>query len=150
MPGFADYCAPAMLTGQHGMITGTCVCPSRTLESSPSAPSLTCAPHPAFCSGNVIPKTMVKLYDLTTKAIESGSKADWDAALAVQDVVAEADWVMVKAGIAGTKYALDTYCSESGPKLGGLVRSPLPQISDASRKIVDEGMVEALKYEAGL
>lgn len=25
MPGFADYCAPAMLTGQHGMITGTCV-----------------------------------------------------------------------------------------------------------------------------
>jgi dihydrodipicolinate synthase/N-acetylneuraminate lyase len=103
-----------------------------------------------ICSGNVIPKTMVKLYELTKKAIESGTPADWDAALEVQDIVSEADWVIVKAGISGTKYALDTFCSEGGVKLGGLVRSPLPQTSEATKKLIDEGMKESIAYERSL
>lgn len=93
---------------------------------------------------------MFKLYSLTKKAIETGSPADWAAALEVQDIVSEADWVIVKAGINGTKYALDQYCSEGGVKLGGYVRSPLPQANDATKKLVDEGMKEALAYEASL
>jgi F420-0:gamma-glutamyl ligase-like protein len=55
-------------------------------------------------------------------------------------------------GISGTKYALDHYSSEgSGVKsLGGVVRSPLPQVTDAIKKMIDEDLKEAVDYENSL
>lgn len=60
--------------------------------------------------------------------------------------------ILLLKGISGTKYALDRYCSEGSPvkALGGLVRSPLPQVTDDIKKMVDEGLVEALAYENAL
>lgn len=48
-------------------------------------------------TGNVIPKTIVHLYNLSRKALTSGNPKDLEAALAVQDIVSQADWIIVKA-----------------------------------------------------
>lgn len=50
-----------------------------------------------MCRGNVIPKTIVKLYSLSRKALTSGSTADMKEALELQDIVSQADWIIVKA-----------------------------------------------------
>jgi hypothetical protein len=47
-------------------------------------------------SGNVIPKTIVKLYQLSRKALESGNPKDMEEALKLQDIVSQADWIIVK------------------------------------------------------
>lgn len=69
------------------------------------------------------------------------------AALEIQDIVTEADWVIVKAGIPGTKYALDSLVQNG---LGGAARKPLPETSAAIKKMVDEGMARAMAYENSL
>jgi len=147
-------------------------------------------------TGNVIPKTIVHLYNLSRKALTSGNPKDFEAALAVQDIVSQADWIIVKAvstllssplscistilpstfsptrlnlsrpqtdsvslslspsalcqGIAGTKYALTKFFSSGGLDLGGYVRSPLPQVTEATKKMVDEGMLESIALENSL
>lgn len=57
--------------------------------------------------------------------------------------VSEADWVIVKAGIGGTKYALDKFVA---PGLGGVPRKPLPIADDATRSLIDRGMKAASKF----
>lgn len=62
-------------------------------------------------------------------------------------LVSEADWVIVKAGIGGTKYALESLVQAG---LGGVVRKPLPEASEAVKKMVDEGLVNAMAMENSL
>lgn len=59
LPGFTDYLLPALVTGHTGCITGT---------------------------GNVIPKTIVKLFDLSTKAIETGDQKLFKEAQQLQQI----------------------------------------------------------------
>jgi hypothetical protein len=151
VPGFADYTLPALIARADGMITWV---PSITSTSLPS-PRLTDAfPSPLSGTGNVIPKTMVLLYNLAVKAIASGNPQDFDEALKVQDIVSDADWCIVKAGISGTKYALDKFYpadeSKGETPLGGFVRNPLPQVSAATKKMVDEGLKAAVEFENSL
>jgi len=49
--------------------------------------------------------------------------------------VAAADWLIVKAGISGTKLALDVYVQQG---LGGVPRKPLPRATEATKKLVEE------------
>ncbi|CDZ98673.1 DapA-like [Phaffia rhodozyma] len=126
MPGFTDYLLPSLVARGDGCITGT---------------------------GNIIPKTIAKLYQLSTKALSSGKVEDLRAAQELQDLVSQADWIIVKAGIPGTKYALDQFATDptgKNLKLGGAVRSPLTQVSDATRKLINEGMRESVEYEKSL
>jgi hypothetical protein len=59
LPGFTDYLLPALVSGHTGCITGT---------------------------GNVIPKSIVKLYNLSTKAIETGDPKLFKEALELQQI----------------------------------------------------------------
>lgn len=61
--------------------------------------------------------------------------------------VSRADWCIVKAGIGGTKYALDKHIEQG---LGGYPRTPIPEADEAVMKMVDSGMQEALALEASL
>jgi len=120
LPGFTDYLLPALVSGHTGCITGT---------------------------GNVIPKSIVKLYNLSTKAIETGDPKLFKEALELQQIVSRADWCIIKAGIGGTKYALDAHVEKG---LGGAPRIPVPEADDAVKKMVDEGMQESLAIERSL
>lgn len=121
LPGFADYLLPALVARQSGCITGT---------------------------GNLIPKTIVKLYKTAVEAIETGDKGKMDEAQRLQDLVSQADWVIIKGGIAGTKYALDKYVKEG---LGGVVRKPLTGVDEGVRALVEgEAFVKAMEYEHSL
>lgn len=76
MPGFSDMLLPALVTKHTGCITGT---------------------------GNIIPKTIVKLYDTAIEALKTGDPKTMAQAQELQVLVAEADWCIIKAGIGGTK-----------------------------------------------
>jgi len=120
LPGFTDYLLPAIVSGHTGCITGT---------------------------GNVIPKTIVKLYNLSAKFAETGDLEAFKEAQKLQQIVSRADWCIIKAGIGGTKYALDAHVEKG---LGGYTRSPVPAADDAVKKMVDEGMQESLAIERSL
>ncbi|KAJ7824670.1 dihydrodipicolinate synthase [Mycena olivaceomarginata] len=120
LPGFSDILLPALVSHASGCITGT---------------------------GNIIPKTIVKLYDTAVSALATGDAAQLAAARALQDLVAEADWVVVKAGIGGTKYAMDAYVQEG---LGGVPRAPLPHASTAIKTMLATGLKRAVAYENSL
>lgn len=62
-------------------------------------------------------------------------------------IVSNADWCIVKAGIGGTKYALDHFIQAG---LGGVPRKPLPLADKACKAMVDEGMIESIAYENSL
>ncbi|KAM0756083.1 dihydrodipicolinate synthase [Meredithblackwellia eburnea MCA 4105] len=120
LPGFSDYLLPALVSRQTGCITGT---------------------------GNIIPKTIVKLYNTSVKAIASGDAKDWAEALKLQDIVSSADWTVVKAGIQGTKYALDHFIQQG---LGGDPRKPIPPVDDATKELVEKGLKAAIAFENSL
>lgn len=120
LPGFSDYLIPALVSRQTGCITGT---------------------------GNVIPKTIVKLYKTAVAALASGNPQDLQEALKIQDIVSNADWCIVKAGIGGTKLALDLYVQKG---LGGNPRSPLPAADDACKAMLAKGLKTAIAYENSL
>ncbi|KAF8877404.1 dihydrodipicolinate synthase [Mucidula mucida] len=120
LPGFADYLLPALVSRQNGCITGT---------------------------GNVIPKTIVALYKASVHALKTGGVAEMNKALELQDIVSEADWAIVKAGIGGTKYALDQYIQQG---LGGVPRSPLPVATDEIKAMLEIGLKRALEYEKSI
>ncbi|KAJ7217707.1 putative dihydrodipicolinate synthase [Mycena pura] len=121
LPGYSDILLPALVSRASGCITGT---------------------------GNIIPKTIVKLYDTAVAALAPGGNAEQlDAARELQDLVTEADWAVVKAGIGGTKYAMDTYIQ---PGLGGVPRTPLPPPGPAIKSILATGLKRALAYENSL
>ncbi|CAD6575459.1 MAG: hypothetical protein CYPHOPRED_005713 [Cyphobasidiales sp. Tagirdzhanova-0007] len=120
LPGYSDYLLPALVSGQTGCITGT---------------------------GNVFPKLIVKLYEQCVKAIETGDSKDWMEATRLQAIVAKADWCIVKAGIGGTKYAMNQYIEKG---LGGYPRSPIPEADQAIKTMCEVDLQEALEIEKSL
>ena len=88
LPGFSDYLLPALVSKQTGCITGT---------------------------GNVIPKTIVKLYNTAVEAIKTCDPKLFAQAQELQVLVAEADWCIVKAGIGGTKVGSFVGCGRAQP-----------------------------------
>ncbi|KAJ7693330.1 dihydrodipicolinate synthetase family protein [Mycena rosella] len=120
MPGFSDILLPALVSRASGCITGT---------------------------GNIIPKTIVKLYDTAVSALTTGNAEQLEAARELQDLVADADWAVVKAGIGGTKYAMDVYVQQG---LGGIPRSPLPPAPTAIQTMLASGLKRAVAYENSL
>jgi hypothetical protein len=119
------------------------------------------------CLGNLIPKTIVKLYKIAVSALETGNLVELQAARDLQDLglwrnssfnnaastwltistVAEIDWAIVQAGIGGTKYALNTYIQEG---LGGVPRIPLLPADESVKVMLDAPMKRALAYENSL
>lgn len=78
--GFADFLAPTVAGGRaHGAIMGL---------------------------GNIYPRSLVHLLELSLRAKETKSFEDLEKAVALQDLVADADDAFAKAGIAGTKWWL--------------------------------------------
>lgn len=69
------------------------------------------------------------------------------AALELQDIVSDADWAIVKAGIGGTKYALEEYIQKG---LGGVPRSPLPPASEEIKSMLAKELKRAIEYENSL
>ena len=61
--------------------------------------------------------------------------------------MAEAEWVTVKAGIGGTKYALNHYIAEN---LGGVPRKPLQLVNNEIKLMVEAKLQKALEYEKSL
>jgi dihydrodipicolinate synthase/N-acetylneuraminate lyase len=120
LPGFSDYLFPAVIAKQHGCITGT---------------------------GNVFPKLIVSLYKAITDFVAAPSPEKLARATELQDIVTEADWIIVKAGISGTKYALDRFVEKG---LGGVTRSPLPPVDEGVKSLVDKALGRAFAIENGL
>ncbi|KAK9895133.1 aldolase [Cystobasidium minutum MCA 4210] len=119
-PGFSDYMLPAAVSGHTGVITGT---------------------------GNLMPKLMVKLWDTSVEAIKTGDLEKWKEAQRLQLIVSNADWCVVKAGIGGTKYAMDKFVEKG---LGGRSRLPIPEASPDIQTMCDSGLAEAMQLEASL
>lgn len=94
----------------------------------------------------MIPKTIVRLYNVALEALSTGDAAKMAEALDLHVRVANADWLIVKAGISGTKLALDTHVEKG---LGGVPRKPLPRATEATRKLVDE-LKGAWEFEQSL
>lgn len=61
--------------------------------------------------------------------------------------VSSADWIIVKAGIGGTKYALDSFVEKG---LGGVPRQPLPWVDEATKNMVDRDLRSVWEYEQSL
>lgn len=61
--------------------------------------------------------------------------------------VARSDFIIVKAGIQGTKHALDHFVEKG---LGGVARLPLGELSDATRKMVEQDLKEDWEFESRL
>ena len=116
--GFADIIVPSTMAGFNGVIAG---------------------------SGNIIPRTLVHLYNLTTQAVQS---KDWDKlqqAQKLQEIVSRADWVLFKAGIPGTKCALQRWYYPAG-----VCRMPLQPATKEVQAMLETELVEAMKIERSL
>lgn len=61
--------------------------------------------------------------------------------------VARSDFIIVKAGIQGTKYALDHYVEKG---LGGVARLPLGELTEATKKLVENDLKEDWEFESKL
>jgi dihydrodipicolinate synthase/N-acetylneuraminate lyase len=95
----------------------------------------------------VLPKLAVATYRAAVEAVTSPSPTTFARAQELQDILTEADWIVVKAGIGGTKYALDVHVEQG---LGGVPRAPLPAASESVKKMVDEGLKKAFELEKTL
>ncbi|GFZ48816.1 hypothetical protein JCM24511_06565 [Saitozyma sp. JCM 24511] len=119
LPGFSESLVPALLSRHTGCITGT---------------------------GNIFPKTIARLYTLAVKGLK-GDAAALSEALVLQDRIARSDFIIVKAGIPGTKYALDHYVQKG---LGGIARSPLGKLSPEVKKMIETDLAEDWAFEQSL
>ncbi|SJX64737.1 uncharacterized protein SRS1_15554 [Sporisorium reilianum f. sp. reilianum] len=113
--GFADIIVPASTAGFTGVIAG---------------------------SGNIIPRTLVALYNLTADAVRSKDFDKLQAAQKLQQAVSHADWVLFKAGIPGTKCALDRWYYEYG-----VCRMPLQPASKEVKAMLEAELQEVMKIE---
>jgi len=118
-PGYSDYLLPAVFARAFGCITGT---------------------------ANVYPKSLARLWELCLAASTSGSTQAMAEAQSLQDIITEADWVLVKAGIGGMKEVLNQI--DNG--LGGIPRGPLPISDNGHDLIQDTALAKMLAYEASL
>lgn len=119
LPGFSESLLPALVAKHHGCITGT---------------------------GNVFPKTIGRLYTQATKGLKGDANA-LEEAVRLQDRVARSDFIIVKAGIQGTKHALDHFVQ---PGLGGCSRLPLGKLPEEVRQMVETELKEDWEYECSL
>lgn len=119
LPGFSESLLPALLAKHHGCITGT---------------------------GNVFPKTISRLYTQALKGLKGDAKA-LEEAVKLQDRVARSDFIIVKAGIQGTKHALDHFVQ---PGLGGTSRLPLGKLTPEVRAMVETELKEDWEFECSL
>ncbi|CBF83860.1 hypothetical protein AN2859.2 [Aspergillus nidulans FGSC A4] len=87
---------------------------------------------------NVIPKLCVKVFTLW-------SEGKFTEAMEVQSLLSQADWVLTKAAIPGTKSAIQSYYG-----YGGYPRRPLARLSDAQVEAVAAGIKEAMDVERTL
>jgi hypothetical protein len=62
-------------------------------------------------------------------------------------LVARSDFIIVKAGIQGTKHALDHFVQKGA---GGVPRSPLGPTSDAVKQMVETDLKEDWEFESKL
>lgn len=113
--GFADITVPALMAGMNGVIAG---------------------------SGNIIPRTLVHLYNLATEAVEEKSWEKLEQAQKLQQLVSHADWVLFKAGIPGTKCALTRWYYEYG-----VCRMPLQPASKETKAMLETELVEVMQLE---
>lgn len=139
--GFVDFLAPSVFIGAAGGITGLAnIAPVR-----PPHPLTTSSREPLADASTCAQKTCLKLYRDTVASLSG--KVDPAAAAELQGVVSRADWVLVKGGISGTKYALSKVRG-----YGGAPRRPILPF-DASEgkgdKVVAE-LQEILKIENSL
>ncbi|KAJ9109751.1 hypothetical protein QFC19_001981 [Naganishia cerealis] len=125
---FPDIMYPGMAVGMTGSITGTGTWGLFAFQTKLRDLS-------SVRKGNIIPKTMVKLYNVGKRAIDTGDREAKDEALDLHRRVAAADWIVVKAGISGTKLALDTFVEKG---LGGVPRKPLPRATEDTVKLVED------------
>lgn len=116
--GFADIIIPGMMAGMNGVIAG---------------------------SGNIIPRTLVHLYNLTKQAIDEKDWTKLQQAQEVQKIVSHADWVLFKAGIPGTKAALERWYYPAG-----VCRMPLQPASKEVRAMLETELQQALEFERQL
>ncbi|BCS22485.1 dihydrodipicolinate synthase family protein [Aspergillus puulaauensis] len=87
---------------------------------------------------NVIPKLCVQIFTLW-------GEGRFTEAIEAQGLLSQADWVLTKAAIPGTKSAIQSYYG-----YGGYPRRPLGRLSDAQAKAVADGIKEALEVELKL
>ena len=109
--GMADFTAQTQCSGGSGIIAG---------------------------GANVIPKTIVKVWDLWTKGKIQES-------MELQKTLSAGDWVLIKAAIPGTKQAI-----QLGFGYGGYPRRPLRRMSEAEAKVLGEKIAEVMEVEKGL
>ncbi|KAM0754553.1 dihydrodipicolinate synthase [Meredithblackwellia eburnea MCA 4105] len=119
-PGFSEYLLPALTSRHTGCITGC---------------------------GDVIPKTIVKLYKTSTAFLETGDLKLLEEARKIQDIVTFAEWAIIKGGIPGTKYALDHFVEKG---LGGNSRKPIPAVDAATKESIEKNLKAAVAFENSL
>jgi len=116
--GYADFLLPSLLLKGNGCITGL---------------------------ANVAPKSVVHLYRLSLKALAAGpASSEIQDAVHVQTLVSHGDNIMAKAGISGTKYALELLHG-----YGGVPRRPLQSYKGDGKKLM-ASMFELLELEKSL
>jgi len=109
--GVADFTAQTLVSGGSGIIAG---------------------------GANVIPKTIVKVWDLW-------AEGKWQESMDLQKVLSVGDWVLTKAAIPGTKSAIQSYFG-----YGGYPRRPLKRLDKAGVESVKSGIEEVMAVENGL
>lgn len=130
LSGFAESLLPALISRHTGCITGT---------------------------GNVFPKTVRRLYDQAVSGLK-GDDVALTEAIALQDrsalaqieklmSVARSEFVLTKASIQGTKYAMDHFVEKGA---GGVARLPLGVLTDALREMVENDLKEDWEFESTL
>lgn len=121
LTGFSDIMFPSMLYGLQGSITGL---------------------------GNLTPRLVVRLYDLTLEAVAERSWDKLDQARELADVVSRADWASAKAGVSGNKWIVGHYYPQTGMR--NRVRRPLFEVSDAVKQSLVKQFAPAMEVERRL
>ena len=89
-------------------------------------------------SANVLPKVCVRVWDLCVQG-------KMQEAMELQKQLADADWMLTKSGISGTKAALQTYYG-----YGGYARKPLQRLSAEQTKDLMRSISEMVELENAL
>lgn len=89
-------------------------------------------------TGNVLPKLSAKVWNLWVEGKQ-------DEAIEMQQILAQADWVMARGGIPGTKAALNELWG-----YGGVGRRPLPAWTKEQQSRIGEELREAFELEQKL
>ncbi|KIW12259.1 hypothetical protein PV08_09535 [Exophiala spinifera] len=125
LAGSTDYLLPAIVARHHGCIGG-----------------------PA----NLYPKVCLRLFQLGTKALETGDPEIFKEAQELQDLVTKADSYINRVGFLGIKSAMDIHVSPQYGKLrlGGNFRRPLPAATEFVVQNMSEGLLEVFEKENAL